>query len=129
VSVTSGLSDALARVSTALEGVQFALVFGSFGTLNFGPESDLDVAVSFPRALPPWTLSRWPAGWRRQPDGGVLPSGIVSTTSSINFRAGQVRANNVVVPITGNPLGVIVVEADISPGTTDFIFDVSGYFR
>jgi uncharacterized protein len=51
VNVTSGLPDAMARVSAALEGAQFALVFGSFGTPSFGPESDLDVAVSFPRAL------------------------------------------------------------------------------
>jgi outer membrane protein assembly factor BamB len=59
----------------------------------------------------------------------VLPSGIVVTASSIHFAAGQVRANNVVVPMTGNPLGSIVVEADIFPGTTAFVFDVSGYFR
>jgi predicted nucleotidyltransferase len=56
VSVTSGLPDATARVSAALEGAQFALVFGSFGTPSFGPESDLDVAVSFPRALPAMDL-------------------------------------------------------------------------
>ena len=48
--MTSGLPDAVARVSAALEGAQFALVFGSFGTPSFGPESDLDVAVSFSRA-------------------------------------------------------------------------------
>ena len=56
VSMTSGLPDALARVSAALEGAQFALVFGSFGTPSFGPESDLDIAVSFPRALPAMDL-------------------------------------------------------------------------
>lgn len=56
VSMTSGLSGALARVSAALEGAQFALVFGSFGTPSFGPESDLDIAVSFPRALPAMDL-------------------------------------------------------------------------
>src|ERR1035437_9164350 len=56
MSGTSGLPDALARVSAALEGAQFALVFGSFGTPSFGPESDLDVAVSFSRALPPIAL-------------------------------------------------------------------------
>jgi hypothetical protein len=59
----------------------------------------------------------------------VLPSGIVSTASSSNFGAGKVRANNGVVPMTGNPLGWIVVETGIFPGTTDFVLDVSGYFR
>lgn len=59
----------------------------------------------------------------------VLPSGIASTIASINFGAGQVRANNVVIPMTGNPAGSVVVEADIFPGTTDFVLDVSGYFR
>jgi predicted nucleotidyltransferase len=43
--MTSGLPDAVARVSAALEGAQFALVFGSFGTPSFGPESDLDVKL------------------------------------------------------------------------------------
>ncbi len=41
----------LARVAAALEGVEFALVFGSYGTPAFGPESDLDIAVQFPGAL------------------------------------------------------------------------------
>jgi predicted nucleotidyltransferase len=36
----------------ALEGASFAIVFGSFGTEPFGPESDIDLAVRFPRALP-----------------------------------------------------------------------------
>jgi predicted nucleotidyltransferase len=43
--------DVLARVAAALKGVEFALVFGSYGTPAFGPESDLDVAVQFPKAL------------------------------------------------------------------------------
>jgi predicted nucleotidyltransferase len=56
VGVTSSLPEAIARVSAALEGAQFALVFGLFGTPSFGPASDLDVAVSFPRALPAMDL-------------------------------------------------------------------------
>lgn len=36
----------------ALEGASFALVFGSFGTDRFGPESDIDLAVRFPKPLP-----------------------------------------------------------------------------
>jgi predicted nucleotidyltransferase len=30
----------------ALEGASFALVFGSFGTERFGPESDIDLAAA-----------------------------------------------------------------------------------
>lgn len=35
----------------ALEGASFALVFGSFGTEHVRPESDLDLAVRFPKPL------------------------------------------------------------------------------
>ena len=54
--MTFSLADPVKRVAAALEGAQFALVFGSFGTPSFGPESDLDVAVSFRRALPAMDL-------------------------------------------------------------------------
>ena len=37
----------------ALEGASFALVFGSYGTERFGPESDVDLAVRYPGPLPP----------------------------------------------------------------------------
>jgi hypothetical protein len=59
----------------------------------------------------------------------VVPSGIESAVSSINFSAGQVRANNAVLSLTGNPVGSIMVETGIFPGTTHFILDVSGYFK
>ena len=42
----------LEKLLPALEGASFALVFGSFGTGRFGPESDVDLAVRFPRPLP-----------------------------------------------------------------------------
>lgn len=35
----------------ALEGASFALVFGSFGTGHDRPESDLDLAVRYPKPL------------------------------------------------------------------------------
>jgi predicted nucleotidyltransferase len=44
----------LARLSSVLseKGAVFAYVFGSYGTRSFGPDSDIDVAVSFaPRKL------------------------------------------------------------------------------
>jgi hypothetical protein len=42
VSMTSGLPDAVARVSVALEDAQFALVFGSFGTPSYQVAGDAD---------------------------------------------------------------------------------------
>lgn len=48
---SGGSPDILSRVAVALEGAQFAIVFGSFSTAAFGPGSDLDVAVQFPKAL------------------------------------------------------------------------------
>jgi len=58
----------------------------------------------------------------------IGPAGIGDRTSTINFRAGQVRANNVVLSLTGNPLGEIAVQADVA-GSTHFLVDVSGYFK
>lgn len=43
--MTSGLPDALARVSAALEGSQFALVFGSFGNIAVHDYAKLDPRV------------------------------------------------------------------------------------
>jgi hypothetical protein len=56
------------------------------------------------------------------------PVGLGNRTTTINFRPGQVRANNAVLSLTGNPLGEITVQTDISPGTTHLVVDVSGYF-
>jgi hypothetical protein len=47
-------------------------------------------------------------------------------TSTINFRAGQVRANNAVVSL--GPLGGFNAEASLAGGSVQFILDVSGYF-
>jgi len=57
------------------------------------------------------------------------PSGFAAPTSTINFGAGQTRANNAVVGLTGYPLGSLWVETDIFPGTTHFVLDVAGYFQ
>jgi hypothetical protein len=48
--------------------------------------------------------------------------------SSINFTAGQTRANNVVLPVSSD--GTAAVKAFTgSVGPVDFILDVNGYFR
>ena len=49
-------------------------------------------------------------------------------TSVINFRAGQARANNAVVPLSAT--GSISVQCDMAgAGSTHFILDVVGYFE
>jgi hypothetical protein len=48
-------------------------------------------------------------------------------TATIDYSAGQTRANNaVVVP---NPPGAITVNCNQGSGTVHFILDVSGYFQ
>jgi hypothetical protein len=51
-------------------------------------------------------------------------------SSTINFVANKVRANNAIIPLgTG---GQISVQCDMPPGstgTTQFLFDTSGYFK
>jgi hypothetical protein len=58
----------------------------------------------------------------------VSPSGVVTQSSTINFSAGQVRANNVTISLTGDPVGSLWIENG-SAGTADVVVDVSGYFR
>jgi uncharacterized repeat protein (TIGR03803 family) len=51
------------------------------------------------------------------------------TVSSINFNAGQTRANNAILPMVGNPVGSITVQCDIPSGTTNMLLDINGYFQ
>ena len=58
----------------------------------------------------------------------VYPSGTPAPlASAINFRPGIVRANNAVVAIGVG--GQISVQCDMPSGSTDFFFDVYGYFQ
>jgi outer membrane protein assembly factor BamB len=60
----------------------------------------------------------------------LAPAGVAAANSTINFSAGQVRANNAVLSLTGYPLGTIAVQTDLTPGATvDLALDVSGYFK
>jgi hypothetical protein len=59
---------------------------------------------------------------RTVPGGGALP--LVST---MNWRPGQTRANNAIVPL--GPSGDILVHVDQASGSVHFIIDVIGYFR
>ena len=67
-----------------------------------------------------------------QPSSGgfvtVYPGGSPAPpTSTINFRAGQTRANNAVVSL--GPSGDITAASGQPSGTVQFILDVTGYFQ
>ena len=49
------------------------------------------------------------------------------SSSSINFAAGQARANNAVVSVNG--LGELAVHSAQASGTAHFVLDVTGYFE
>jgi hypothetical protein len=53
--------------------------------------------------------------------------GALSLTSSINYRAGQTRANAAVIPL--GAAGALSVHCDQPSGTVQFIIDVNGYFQ
>jgi hypothetical protein len=48
-------------------------------------------------------------------------------TSSINYAAGQTRANNAVVSLGGD--GALIAYVGQPSGTTHVVIDVNGYFR
>jgi hypothetical protein len=57
----------------------------------------------------------------------IFPGGVLPGTSTLNFRAGQTRANNAAVSLDGT--GSLTVFAGLAGGTLDFIVDVVGYFQ
>jgi hypothetical protein len=59
----------------------------------------------------------------------IFPTGFPSSTSVLNFRAGQTRANNAILALTGSPSGSATVQADIPNAGSNLIVDVNGYFR
>jgi Putative Ig domain/Carboxypeptidase regulatory-like domain len=60
---------------------------------------------------------------RAFPTGNPMPS-----SSVINFNAGGTRANNIIVPLFGTPIGSMTIRCDMPSGSTDFLFDANGYF-
>ena len=68
------------------------------------------------------TASTAPGNIRLHPGGTAVP-----LVSSINFRAGQTRSNNAVVPLSA--LGQLAAYLDQSAGTAHLILDVNGYFK
>ncbi len=59
---------------------------------------------------------------RTVPGGGTLP--LVST---MNWRAGQTRANNAIITLGSS--GDVTAPVDQASGSVQFIIDVNGYFR
>ena len=58
----------------------------------------------------------------------AFPAGTpVPFVSTLNYRAGQTRANNAIVTLGQN--GAIAVVCSQSDGKVDVIIDVNGYFR
>ena len=57
----------------------------------------------------------------------LFPGGTPPSVSTINFRTGQTRANNAIVPLSAT--GTVSVTDGQSSGTTHFILDVNGYFQ
>jgi hypothetical protein len=58
----------------------------------------------------------------------VFPAGATAPlASAINFRADIVRANNAIVPLSAG--GQISIQCDMPSGSTNFFFDVFGYFQ
>jgi hypothetical protein len=67
------------------------------------------------------TQSGYVRGW---------PGGTAPTTSLINFSAGQVRANNAILPLAADGQGTVTVQAGLAAaGSVQLILDVNGYFQ
>ena len=52
----------------------------------------------------------------------------VPLTTTINFRAGQTRANNAILLLSTDGSGMVGVHND-APGTVHLILDVNGWFQ
>jgi hypothetical protein len=87
-------------------------ITGYCGIPSTAKAVSLNVTIVFPTASGSVTL--YPAF--------ILPTG----TNSISYSAGQVRANNAVLPLNAGQLSAVAGQA---AGTVDLIIDVNGYFQ
>ncbi|HEV8230927.1 MAG TPA: VCBS repeat-containing protein [Thermoanaerobaculia bacterium] len=61
-------------------------------------------------------------------DFRFFPAGMAAPlASTINFRGGQTRSNNAIVPLSAT--GDLAVQCDMASGSVHLILDVSGYFE
>jgi hypothetical protein len=49
-------------------------------------------------------------------------------TSAMNFRAGQIRANNAILPVAQDGNATVTIRPDMGGGSVHFLLDVNGYF-
>jgi hypothetical protein len=59
----------------------------------------------------------------------LFETGTTPQTSTLNFGAGQTRANNSILPLTVAPGTLSVLCVGLSAGQVDLVVDVNGYFR
>jgi hypothetical protein len=81
------------------------------------PPSARSVSLNVTVVLPtePGYLSLYPGGTS-------LP-----LVSALNYAAGQIKANNAIVPLSG--AGTLAVFCGQGPGTAHLLIDVNGYFE
>ncbi len=63
-----------------------------------------------------------PGNMRLHPGGTAVP-----LVSAINYKAGQTRSNNAVIPLSA--LGALAAYLDQVAGTAHLILDVNAYFK
>jgi len=88
-------------------------LFGRCGIPTTARALSVNLTVTLPTAQ---------GNLRLYPAGTPLP-----LVSSINYVAGQTRANNAIAPLNG--LGELAVRCSQASGTAHFILDVNGYFE
>jgi hypothetical protein len=98
-----------------------ALVPGATRTFNLAGRCGIPAAA---RAI---SLNLTVAGPTAAGNCALFPGGGASSTSVINYSAGQTRANNAIIQ-TGPSAGIAIRCAQ-SAGTTHAILDVNGYFE
>lgn len=93
---------------------RIVMVTGSCGVPSDALAVALNIVAVFPSA----------------PGFAVLFAGDAAApaTSVLNFRAGQVRANNAIVALASNASGTIAL-INASTGATDYVIDIAGYFK
>ena len=112
VADTRGPAGTYGAPSLQAGGIRTFPLVGQCGIPETASAVALNLTVTGPTALGHLTVF---------PQGSPLPN-----ASTLNYRAGQTRANNAIVPLgTG---GAIAVACGQSSGTTNFIIDVNGYF-
>jgi hypothetical protein len=110
---TRSASGPLGGPSLAANGDRTFVLTGHCGIPSSARAVSVNVTV---------TQSSTPGDVRLSATGGVLP-----VTSSINYRAGQTRANNVMVGLGAN--GGINTHCDQTAGGVNLVVDVNGYFQ